>query len=171
MEYNIYCDESCHLEHDGNDIFVLGGIMCPHSTAHEMNARILAIKKRFNFNPKSEIKWSKISPGNEAFYLALVDLFFEIPELKFRGYVGTGKTNLNHKIHHQSYDDWYYKMYYRMLEFLLNKNGCDDFYLFLDIKDTLGSKKIKKLQKYFNLHYNREIVKRVQLVQIGRAHV
>lgn len=28
MEYNIYCDESCHLQHDHNDIMVLGGILC-----------------------------------------------------------------------------------------------------------------------------------------------
>ena len=25
---NIYCDESCHLEHDDSDIMVLGGISC-----------------------------------------------------------------------------------------------------------------------------------------------
>jgi hypothetical protein len=24
MEYNIYCDESCHLEHDGSSVMVLG---------------------------------------------------------------------------------------------------------------------------------------------------
>ena len=26
MEYNIYCDESCHLEHDGEKYMILGGI-------------------------------------------------------------------------------------------------------------------------------------------------
>ena len=28
MEYNIYCDESCHLENDGEKYMVLGGIIC-----------------------------------------------------------------------------------------------------------------------------------------------
>lgn len=28
--YNIYCDESCHLEHDRQKAMVLGGIWCPY---------------------------------------------------------------------------------------------------------------------------------------------
>lgn len=28
MEYNIYCDESCHLRRDKNNIMVLGGVYC-----------------------------------------------------------------------------------------------------------------------------------------------
>ena len=36
MKYNIYSDESCHLEHDGNDIMVIGGILCPKSKAKEI---------------------------------------------------------------------------------------------------------------------------------------
>lgn len=29
MEYNIYCDESCHLPHDAFDLMVIGGLSCP----------------------------------------------------------------------------------------------------------------------------------------------
>ena len=28
MEYNIYCDESCHLPNDTSNTMVLGGIWC-----------------------------------------------------------------------------------------------------------------------------------------------
>ena len=28
MKYNVYCDESCHLQNDGNDIMVIGGVFC-----------------------------------------------------------------------------------------------------------------------------------------------
>ena len=27
--YNVYCDESCHLEHDRQSIMVLGAVWCP----------------------------------------------------------------------------------------------------------------------------------------------
>jgi len=27
--YNIYCDESCHLEHDGIPTMVIGAVWCP----------------------------------------------------------------------------------------------------------------------------------------------
>jgi len=29
--YNIYCDESCHLENDGEKVMVLGAIWCPRA--------------------------------------------------------------------------------------------------------------------------------------------
>ena len=28
-EYNLYCDESCHLEHDDSDVMVLGALIIP----------------------------------------------------------------------------------------------------------------------------------------------
>lgn len=164
--YNIYCDESCHLEHDGNSVFVLGGITCDEALARTLNADLLSIKSNFNFNPKAEMKWTKISPGNVDFYLAIVDYFFDhIDKLSFRGYVGRGKDELNHDSFSQTYDEWYYKMYYRMLEFLFDNNRVAFFNCYLDIKDTLGGRKVAKLRSFFNSHYGSQIVNRIQLVR------
>ena len=164
--YNIYCDESCHLEHDENRIFVLGGIMCDESAARDFNAHLIDLKVRYGYKPKSEMKWTKISPGNVEFYLAVVDYFFDnVGALRFRGYVGRGKDELNHESFSQTYDDWYYKMYYRMLEFLFDNNRSASFNCYLDIKDTLGSQKVKKLRDFFNSHYASNVVKRIQLVR------
>lgn len=165
MEYNIYCDESCHLEHDNNDIFVVGGMKCPQTEVKRINSEVLALKEYFGYSKKSEIKWTKISNGNLDFYLALVELFFKDAALSFRGYIGRGKTELDNPGHSQSFDDWYYKMYYRMLEFVLNKNSNDNFNIYLDIKDTLGSKKITIIQGYLNSHFDRSIVNHIQLVR------
>ena len=165
MKYNIYCDESCHLENDGNDIFVVGGLTCPQDKANKINSQIISIKESFNYKKESEIKWTKISNGNLDFYLALVDYFFNNPDLTFRGYIGRGKTELSHNAYSQTYDDWYYKMYYRMLEFILDNKSKDTFNIFLDIKDTLGSKKISVIKSYFNHHYSKNIVSHIQLVR------
>jgi len=27
--YNVYCDESCHLQNDGLSVMVLGAVWCP----------------------------------------------------------------------------------------------------------------------------------------------
>lgn len=163
--YNIYCDESCHLEHDGNDIFVLGSIMCESSYAHIINSEILTIKKIYDFKKSSEIKWTKISPCNIDFYNHLVKYFFENDKLSFRGYVARGKKELNHNAYNQTYDDWYYKMYYRMLEFQLDKKTNSKFNIYLDIKDTNGAQKITKLKDYFNRHYGTERINHIQLVR------
>ena len=37
--YNVYCDESCHLENDGQKAMVLGAIWCPlEKTGKSQNA-------------------------------------------------------------------------------------------------------------------------------------
>ena len=35
-EYNFYCDESCHLEHDNSNVMVLGAVWCPKDKRHEI---------------------------------------------------------------------------------------------------------------------------------------
>jgi hypothetical protein len=34
--YHIYFDESCHLEHDGHKVMVLGAIRCPKESRREV---------------------------------------------------------------------------------------------------------------------------------------
>lgn len=35
--YNVYCDESCHLEHDGQKTMGLGAVVCPTRYAPLVN--------------------------------------------------------------------------------------------------------------------------------------
>ncbi|MCK4391944.1 DUF3800 domain-containing protein, partial [Candidatus Bipolaricaulota bacterium] len=44
--FNIYCDESCHLEHDHQDIMVLGAIWCPLEKTRDIAHRIRDIKEQ-----------------------------------------------------------------------------------------------------------------------------
>lgn len=157
---NIYCDESCHIKHDGNDIMVLGSISCPESLSSSINTDIINIKKSFGFSPYAEIKWSKVSKSAETFYLELVDYFFSNQNLSFRGYVARGKNEISKN----DFDDLYYKLYYRMLEFTLDLDTSDTYNLYLDKKDTIGYKKITKLKNYLNKHYHKEIVNKAQAV-------
>ena len=45
VEYNIYCDESCHLPHDNSDLMVIGGISCPKDKTDYINKAIREIKR------------------------------------------------------------------------------------------------------------------------------
>ena len=42
--FNVYCDESCHLENDGQTAMVLGAVWCPTSKAHDISVRIREIR-------------------------------------------------------------------------------------------------------------------------------
>ncbi len=39
-EYNLYCDESCHLEHDDSDVMVLGALIIPKDKKQEITENI-----------------------------------------------------------------------------------------------------------------------------------
>lgn len=45
MKYNVYCDESCHLEHDDSNAMTIGSIWCSKEKVPEINWRINEIKK------------------------------------------------------------------------------------------------------------------------------
>lgn len=67
MLYNVYCDETCHLEHDGINDMVIGAVWCPQEKLREINQRIREIKIRNGISPTAELKWTKISPAMAAF--------------------------------------------------------------------------------------------------------
>ena len=44
MEYNIYCDESCHLKNDDSKVMVLGAVWCIKEKKRKILKRIREIK-------------------------------------------------------------------------------------------------------------------------------
>lgn len=164
--YNIYCDESCHLEHDRQSAVVLGAVWCPLDKTREIAVRVREIKRKHLLAPGFEVKWTKVSPGKKQFYLDLLDYFFDDDDLHFRGLVVPDKAKLDHEAFPgQDHDVWYYKMYFDMLKVILTPKGR--YRIYLDIKDTRGAEKVKKLHDVLcnNLYdFSREIVERVQLV-------
>lgn len=92
--YNIYCDESCHLENDREPVMLLGAVWCPKLAAGALAAELSALKQQHN--AKGELKWTKVSKSRMAFYEAVVDWFFARPNLHFRALVVQHKEWLNH---------------------------------------------------------------------------
>lgn len=165
-EYNIYCDESCHLENDKQKAMVLGSIWCPKEKAHEIAVTIRKMKKRHGLSSHFEIKWTKVSYEKKEFYFELLEYFFTESDLHFRAVVVPDKSILNHEKYKQNHDTWYYKMYFDMLKWIFSPK--DEYYLYLDIKDTCSSEKIQKLHEVIcsSLYdFNRDIVKRIQTVR------
>lgn len=156
---NFYCDESCHLEFDRADNMVLGAVWCRASMVRSVSLRIRDIKEKHNYN--GEIKWTKICNSNVVFYKELVNYFFSESALFFRGIIAN-KTTLEHDKFNQSHDDWYYKMYYQMLQPILKNNST----IYLDIKDTRSQDKINKLRDIINgSHKTEGYVAKIQHVR------
>lgn len=150
---HIYCDESCHLENDSQKAMVLGAISAPASHRAALGRKVKAVREQFGLPPSFEIKWTKISPARLDFYLALVNLFFNEPMLRFRAVVVPDKAVLDHGQFKQSHDDFYYKMWYLLLTHLIDDQHS--FRIFLDIKDTRSQAKVCKLHDVLcKTHYD-----------------
>lgn len=163
---HIYCDESCHLEHDHQKAMVLGAIWCPASVRAVLGREIKALKQRYGLPAGFEVKWTKISPAQVDFYLALVDLFFDEPLLQFRAVVIPDKSILDHERFGQTHDEFYYKKWYLLLTRLVDDSHC--FRVFIDIKDTRGQSKVKKLHDVLcNAHYDFD---RKRIASIEQVH-
>lgn len=168
--YNVYCDESCHLENDKQKAMVLGAVWCAKDKRREVAERIREIKQKHGLSKQFEIKWTKVSPSKLAFYLDVIDYFFDDDDLHFRGVVAPDKNILEHGKFGQSHDDWYYKMYFVMLKAIFKPQS--KYRVYIDIKDTLGAEKISTLHDVLcnNAYdYSRKMVERIQQVHSDEA--
>ncbi len=146
LAFNIYCDESCHLPHDGIKPMLLGCVWTKQSEARSLGQKLQGIKVANGLSPSAELKWSKVSSGNLAFYLALIDWFFKEPRLKFRVLVIPNKLILDHAtFNNGSADEFYYKMYFWLLNKIVSPDAT--YKIYLDVKDTRSRGKIKKLRE------------------------
>ena len=169
---NIYCDESCHLENDNSDVMVLGSIRVDDSLKATYFNQIRDIKKRHNMSTWNEIKWTKVSNSKFDFYLNLIDWFFE-NEVYFRGLVARNKKELNHNEYSGGdYDLWYYKMYFRLIDPLLE--WANEYKIFIDIKDTQGGSRVNKLKDVLcnNIYdFNGSVLKDIQQIQSHQSEI
>jgi len=163
---NIYCDESCHLEHDGHELMVLGAVTAPSHRVKEL-ARTMRDLKELHGLPRSfEAKWTKVSPGKIEFYIAVIDAFFAEPDVRFRGLVAHQKSELRHAAFGQDHDTWYHKMYYELLQFSVRPPNRHRIYV--DIKDTRGGAKAAMLREVLARTYrdwDHQVVERIQIVR------
>lgn len=163
--FNIYCDESCHLLNDGKRFMVMGAIWCPTSKTQEIFKKIRGIKQAHGLPANFEIKWVKLDGFTLKCCLALVDYFCGESDLHFRGIIAD-KQNLNHAAFGQTHDDWYYKMYFRLLNAILTEGN--KYRVYLDVKDTRSGAKIQKLHEVLanaNYDFDRSMIERVQAVK------
>lgn len=168
---NIYCDESCHLEHDDSNIMVIGGVWCSKDKVKYISNKIKELKVKHGIKPNTEIKWVKVSKNKEKFYLELVELFFS-EDINFRAIVVTDKSKLKHSEYNQDHNIFYDKMYYYMLLNVIEINK--KYNIYVDIKDTYSNEKCKTLKEYISNKYydhSNRIIQKIQPINSRESHL
>ena len=169
--FNVYCDESCHLENDQKPIMVLGAVWCQLDRVRDISTHLENIKRKHGLKPRFEIKWTKVSRARPEPYLDFIDYFFAEKDLHFRALIAS-KEGLRHDDFGQTHDEWYYKMYFDMLKVLFSPDGR--YRVYLDIKDTRGRAKVAKLHDVLcnNMYdFSREVIERVQIIRSEESEI
>lgn len=145
--FNFYCDESCHLENDGQPYMLIGFVSCAINQVKLHSDNIRRIKAEYNVN--HEIKWSSVSKSVYPLYNDVIDYFFAT-DIQYRAIV-IDKSQLKHDDFSQSHDDFYYKMYFQ----LLSKKILPEYNynIYLDIKDTRSARKVHGLKNFLNNNF------------------
>ena len=106
--YNLYIDESCHLEKDHFPVMCIGYTKCD---TEQYLAHKEAIKKlKLQFKNPMEVKWVNVSNSRLPLYKALIDYFFA-DGIDFRCILVKYKDKLDHAQFNQgSHDNFYYKL-------------------------------------------------------------
>lgn len=172
-DYNIYCDESCHLEKDLQKVMVLGAIWCPVLKTKEISDELRDVKMKHGLSNNFELKWTKISPAKIDYYLEVVDYFFRESDLHFRSLIIPDKDKLHHEDFMQDHNTWYYKMFFHLLDVIFEPQGAS-YRIYLDVKDTCSGRKIERLHQILcnkNYDFSRDIIKRVQAVRSDEIEI
>lgn len=147
--FNLYCDESTHLIHDGHPYMLLSYISIAYPQISLAKEEIKAIKRKFNYT--EELKWTNVHSATYKVYAELVDWFF-MNDLEFRTVV-VDKSQIDEQRADYSFNDFYFRMYFQLLHTKVDFQNR--YNVFLDIKDTCSGEKLEKLKKIMS--YNSSI--------------
>lgn len=151
--YNLYIDESCHLENDKKPVMCIGYIKIAASDYPVFKEEIKQIKLKHK--TPTEIKWNTVSNSRIALYKELIDYFFDKP-MAFRCILVKYKEKLDHKtFNDSSHDNFYYKLTYYLLKCAINP-PANHYRVYLDIKDTRGKEKLNVIAGHLNNYYFNE---------------
>ena len=102
--FNIYCDESTHMVHDGHPYMLLG-------------CTIKDIKKKHGYS--DELKWTNVHEATYKVYAELIDWFF-MNDMEFRAVV-VDKSQIDEKREDYTFNDFYFRMYYQLLHHKISR--------------------------------------------------
>lgn len=171
MEYNVYCDESCHLVSNDSKYMLIGAVYCPKNKVKKVNEYIEHLKENYNISNKIELKWNKIDKKTEKLYLDIINYFFNNDDLKFRVIV-IDKTKLDHEKYNQTENEFYHKAYYDMLKYIIIPGNSYNIYP--DIKDTNSYYYHQVMLDYLRIKMqdtNKRTIRKVQPIRSYEAPI
>lgn len=144
----IYCDESCHDLTGHHAWMSIGGLWVPHARKPELTKAFRQLCEKRNL--QGEVKWTKTSTKRLDDYKALIDFFFDEPDLRFRTIVVEQAKVRMADFHGKDRELAFYKFYYEMLEKWLEERA--EYLILLDYKRNRGADRYTTLRTCLERH-------------------
>ncbi|SDN65636.1 Protein of unknown function [Prevotella communis] len=139
--FNIYCDESTHLENDKHPYMLYGYVSIASNQIKISKEHIKGIKEKYGYT--GELKWTNIHEKTYPMYKELIEYFF-MTDMKFRAVI-VDKSQIDDTREDYTFNDFYFRMYFQLLHHEIDLENTYNIYF--DIKDTCSQKKLQKLKE------------------------
>ncbi|MDR2466390.1 MAG: DUF3800 domain-containing protein [Prevotellaceae bacterium] len=139
--FNVYCDESTHLEHDGQPYMIYGYVGIAYNLMKPAKKQIALIKR--NHQCGAELKWRHVSEKNYLLYKEIADYFFSLKDFGFRAVIAD-KSQIDDSRPEYSFNDFHFRMYFQLLHHKMDMESVYNVYF--DMKDTCSQRKLHQLR-------------------------
>tara|TARA_R110002124_G_scaffold87355_2_gene224946 strand:+ start:303 stop:1001 length:699 start_codon:yes stop_codon:yes gene_type:complete len=162
MEFEVYCDEAhpdlFTSQKPQAQYLMIGSLWLPAALREEVKTKIKVLRQEHN--AWGEIKWTKVSPSQLAFYIELVEMFIGYGDkMRFRC-IAVDQQQINMDLHQGDHELGFYKFYYQVLHhWILDFNS---YRIFCDLKSNREPARFTKLRQVLD---NANLSADVQCVQ------
>ena len=162
MKIDVYCDETLPDLFTSKDpkekLMLLGSLWIENELREQIKTQIKDLRKKHNC--WGEIKWTKVSPSKEDFYLELVDIFFAYGmEMRFRC-IAVDPKQVTWSYHGDDKELGFYKFYYQLIHKWIN--DFNTYRIFLDAKKNRDLTRLSVLKDILNNQFNNSYTEQVQ---------
>ena len=169
MRFEVYCDEA-HPDvltsaKPRMRYLMIGSLWLPADLREQIKIKVRELRQ--THKTWGEIKWSKVSPSRQAFYIALADLFTEFgKDLRFRC-IAVDRTQLNQALYEDDSELGFYKFYYQLLHhWILDYNV---YRIFCDTKSNRDPKRLSVLARCLSYSNLTSKIENIQSLPSGQV--
>lgn len=149
----LYCDESRqdlfynrNVISDTNKYIFIGGIMINRDDRKEIKVKINELKRKYNLNIKTELKWNRVTKKYLNLYKEMIDVYIEY-NINFRT-ICIDSTKIDLKYHDDNAELGFYKFYYQLLNNWILKDF--KYTIYTDIKTYSDPNVLNDLKRCLN---------------------
>lgn len=146
MKFEVYCDETLPdlftSRKPAGRFLMIGCLWLSADLRAEAKNRISELRSKHKIY--GEIKWRKISPSSQAFYIDLIDLFMSFGlEMRFRC-IAVDRSEVNLVRFNGDAELGFYKFNYQALHHWINDNN--DYRIYCDLKPNRDRSRLSTLR-------------------------